>query len=98
MRRRVPGKSNAQRPAIAASLVEPTEVERSGATPEAWHWQPHHHQSRADLWQAMLLEADVESVRQGSHMSFMARIHRLEKALRELCSRHTILHTRTAQS
>ena len=63
MRRRVPGKTNAQRPAVAQSLAEPVEAgQRSGATPEAWHWQPHHHQSRAELWNAMLREADVESV------------------------------------
>jgi hypothetical protein len=61
VRRRVPGKSNAQRPAIAQSIEFPT-MGRSGATPEAWHWQPHHFQSRRDLWHAMLLEADTESV------------------------------------
>ena len=62
VRRRVPGKTNAQRPAIAQSIEDPS-MARSGATPEAWHWQPHHFQSRRDLWHAMLLEADTESVR-----------------------------------
>ena len=62
VRRRAPGKSNAQRPAIAQSIEDPT-LARSGETPEAWHWQPHHFQSRRDLWHAMLLEADTESVR-----------------------------------
>lgn len=55
-----------ERPALAQSIDVPGER----TAPEAWHWQPHHLQGRKELWHAMLLEADRESVRaaaQGPH-------------------------------
>lgn len=60
---RARGRREGARPSLAESIDSP----RERTAPEAWHWQPHHLTGRKELWHAMLLEADKESVRTAAH-------------------------------